>query len=107
MGKPARCPKCKSRMLQIVDHLVVPEIHYQNVDGEVTMDKGESERCYSIKRVGLCLQCGHRWRIRKQLWEIGGIEVQVPPGTDTTGDDFRAWLNGHGPKWWERTEKEE
>lgn len=96
-----KCPKCKKYKLQLVEHLVAPEVYYQNVAGVVTDARGEGDRCYVIKVMCFCLTCGHRWRTRKALHQIGRRRVTVPTYVDTVDDKFQSWLEGNQMGWHE------
>lgn len=106
MPKPLKCPRCKQLTIQIVEHLVSPSIYYQNIKGSITISPAGSDDKYSVKRVCMCLNCGHEWNSRRQLSDIGVKETVFPCWTDTQDKEFTEWLrDGKVPRGWGESKK--
>jgi hypothetical protein len=92
MPTPLKCPRCKHLIIQIVEHYVSPNIHYQNIKGAITLSPMGADDSYVIKRACTCLNCGHEWNSKRHLSDIGIKEIVFPSFIDTQDKEFTEWL---------------
>jgi hypothetical protein len=59
----ARCPKCRSRTLDIIEIVECTQIWEQS-DGYVDLDEGYKGEIGTISVYGRCHNCDHKWRFK-------------------------------------------
>jgi hypothetical protein len=92
---PVKCPKCKNAKLELIEHIVVPEVMYQNVNGETTFFTGVTGGfCYVVKWVASCLKCQHTWQLKRKP---AVPSTHIP--TYTSEEEIDKWLNGEAVSW--------
>lgn len=84
-----KCPKCRGKQLQIIEHIVVPEVMYQNEKEEISNFSGECHDCYVIKWVATCLKCKYTWTLRQYP---RSDRIDYPPYM--TKEEKALWLEG-------------
>jgi ssDNA-binding Zn-finger/Zn-ribbon topoisomerase 1 len=60
----AKCPKCKSTDLNLVEVWEDSAIHWQQIDGKIERDNGSLEPGNAFKVQATCMKCKHWWTIK-------------------------------------------